>query len=160
MPYACKLSVGGFVLPFFFVFNPGILMQGGVLRILSDTVVAIVLVVTSALVLHGFVRQRSIPLPFRMVFALMALAMAIPQPAIQYAAATTAVGFYLVLRRAEQAARALERKARCDVRRICPDASRSRLLRPSPCPPAPVGDDCPRRVVAGRPGDAAAGVSA
>lgn len=110
MPYACKLSVGGFVLPFFFVFNPGILMQGGVLRILSDTVVAIVLVVTSALALHGFVRQRSIPLPFRMVFALMALAMAIPQPAIQYAAATTAVGLYLVLRRAEQAARALQRK--------------------------------------------------
>ena len=82
MPYACKLSVGGFVLPFFFVFNPGILMQGGVLHILSDTLVAIVLVVTSALVLHGFVRQRSIPLPFRVVLALMALAMAIPQPAI------------------------------------------------------------------------------
>ena len=110
MPYACKLSVGGFVLPFFFVFNPGILMQGGVLHILSDTLVAIVLVVTSALVLHGFVRQRPIPLPFRMVLALMALAMAIPQPAIQYAAATAAVLFYLVLRRAEQAAHALEQK--------------------------------------------------
>ena len=39
MPYACKLAVGGFVLPFFFVFNPGILMQGGVLAILSDSAV-------------------------------------------------------------------------------------------------------------------------
>ncbi len=110
MPYACKLSVGGFVLPFFFVFNPGILMQGGVLRILCDTVIAIVLVVTAALVLHGFVRQRPMQLPFRMVFALMALAMAIPQPAIQYAAAAAAVGFYLVLRRAEQATHALEQR--------------------------------------------------
>ncbi len=39
MPYACKLSVGGFVVPFYFVFNPGMLMRGGVLQIVSDTVV-------------------------------------------------------------------------------------------------------------------------
>ena len=64
-PYACKLAIGGFVLPFFFVFNPGILMQGGVLQVLSDTLVATVLVVTASLVLHGFVRQRPIPLPLR-----------------------------------------------------------------------------------------------
>lgn len=97
MPYACKLAVGGFVLPFFFVFNPGILMQGGVLRILSDSVVACGLVVSAALVLHGYVRRRPIMLPLRGVFALAALAMAIPHPAIQYAALATAVGMYLVL---------------------------------------------------------------
>ena len=99
-PYACKLAVGGFVLPFFFVFNPGILMQGGVLQVLSDTLVATVLVITASLVLHGFVRQRPIPLPLRGVFVLLAFAMAVPRPAVQYAAVAVAIGLYLVLMRA------------------------------------------------------------
>ncbi len=159
MPYACKLSVGGFVLPFFFVFNPGILMQGGVLHILSDTVVAIVLVVTSALVLHGFVRQRPIPLPFRVVLRPDGAGDGDPAACDSICGGD---GCRLILSGAAAGGAGRSRagaKARCDVRRIRPDASRWRWLRPSPCP-APVGDDCPRRVVAGRPGDAATGVSA
>jgi len=100
-PYACKLAVGGFVLPFYFVFNPGILMQGGVLQILSDSVVAAALVVTAALVLHGYVRHRPIPLALRAMFALAALAMAVPRPEIQYAAVAVAVIVYLLLWRGE-----------------------------------------------------------
>ena len=99
MPYACKLAVGGFVLPFFFVFNPGILMQGGVLQILSDTVVGAALVITAALVLHGHVRKRPIPMPLRGVFVLAALAMAVPQAVIQYPAVAAAAGLYAFLLR-------------------------------------------------------------
>ena len=98
-PYACKLAIGGFILPFFFVFNPGILMQGGVLLVVSDTLVAAVLVVTASLVLHGFVRQRPIPLPLRGLFMLAALAMSVPRPAVQYPAMAVAIGLYLMLMR-------------------------------------------------------------
>jgi len=98
-PYACKLSVGGFVVPFFFVFNPGILMQGSVLNILSDTVVCTFLVIAASLVLHGYVRQRPIPWWQRGAFVLAAIAMAVPHPMVQYAAIAVAVGLYLYLRR-------------------------------------------------------------
>jgi TRAP transporter 4TM/12TM fusion protein len=101
-PYACMLSIGGFVLPFFFVFNPGILMQGSLAAILSDTVVAAALVITAALVLHGYVRKRRISLLTRGAFALAAFAMAVPKPAIQYAAILAAAGLYLFLLKAEQ----------------------------------------------------------
>lgn len=104
MPYACKLSVGGFVVPFYFVFNPGVLMQGGVLAVLSDTAICIVLVVTASLVLHGHVRQRPLAWWLRGAFALAALAMAVPRPAIQYGAAVAAVALFLILRRDARAA--------------------------------------------------------
>jgi TRAP transporter 4TM/12TM fusion protein len=99
MPYACKLAVGGFVVPFFFVFNPGILMQGGLFKILSDTLVCAGLVVTASLVLHGYVRKRRMSMPMRGAFALAALAMAVPQPALQYSAVAAAAGFYIFLLR-------------------------------------------------------------
>jgi TRAP-type uncharacterized transport system fused permease subunit len=100
--YACMLSVGGFVLPFFFVFNPGILMQGGCGSVVSDTLIASALVITAALVLHGYVGKRPVSLLARTVFAVAALAMAIPRPIVQYAAVAAAAGLYLVLLRAEQ----------------------------------------------------------
>lgn len=64
-PYACKLAVGGFVLPFYFLFNPGILMQGTLIDIVSDTMVGAALVLTCSLVLHGYVRRRPLPLVVR-----------------------------------------------------------------------------------------------
>jgi TRAP-type uncharacterized transport system fused permease subunit len=102
MPYACKLAVGGFVLPFFFVFNPGLLMQGTLWEIVSDTAVAAAFVITCALVLHGFIRKRPIPAAVRGIFAVAALAMAIPHPAIQYGAVAFAAGLYFFLLRTEQ----------------------------------------------------------
>lgn len=99
-PYACKLSIGGFVVPYFFIFNPGILMQGSVLDILSDTAVCAVMVVSSSLVLHGFVRRRPIPWALRGVFAVAALLMIVPHIAVQYAALAASVGLFWVLHRA------------------------------------------------------------
>jgi len=100
-PYACKLSVGGFVVPFFFVFNNGILMQGSVFHILSDTAVCTALVITSSLVLHGYVRQRPISWGLRGVFALAALVMAVPNLAVQYGAIACSAGLYLALLRGD-----------------------------------------------------------
>jgi TRAP-type uncharacterized transport system fused permease subunit len=98
-PYACKLSIGGFVVPFFFVFNPGILMQGSMLSIFSDTAICIVLVIACSLVLHGYIGRHAMSWPMRGAFAVAAFAMAVPQAAVQYAAAAAAIGVYVLLRR-------------------------------------------------------------
>ena len=84
------------------MFNPGILMRGGVLQIISDTVVGAALVVTASLVLHGYVRSRTIPVWLRGILVILAFAMAIPQPLIQYGAVAAAVVLYLVLRGTER----------------------------------------------------------
>src|SRR5258708_38394130 len=43
-PYAVKLAIGGFILPFYFLFNPGPNMEGGVLYLLECVVFAIAMV--------------------------------------------------------------------------------------------------------------------
>jgi TRAP transporter 4TM/12TM fusion protein len=98
-PYACKLAVGGFVLPFYFIFNHGLLLQGDLAAIISDTFVAAMLVLTASLVLHGYIQQHPIPWWLRSVFAFAALAMAVPQLAVQYTAVAAVTGLYLMLRR-------------------------------------------------------------
>jgi TRAP transporter 4TM/12TM fusion protein len=105
-PYACKLSIGGFIVPYFFIFNSGVLMQGGVLKILSDTAVCAVMVISASLTLHGFVRRRPIPWLLRGLFGVAALLMIVPQPVVQYAATAAAIGLFWVLHRAALATEA------------------------------------------------------
>jgi TRAP transporter 4TM/12TM fusion protein len=108
-PYACKLAVGGFVLPFFFLFNNGILLQGSLLKIVSDTAIGAALVLSSSVALHGYVRRRSIPLPLRAAFVLAALCMGLPQPLLQYAALAAAGGLFFFLLRGTEAEPAYSR---------------------------------------------------
>jgi TRAP transporter 4TM/12TM fusion protein len=103
-PYACKLAVGGFVLPFYFLFNRGLLLQGSLIDIVSNAVVAVALVLTAAFALHGYVRQRPVALWLRLVFVLAAVAMAVPHAAVQYTAvvAAAAAGLYLFRQREQR----------------------------------------------------------
>jgi len=101
-PYACKLAVGGFVLPFYFVFNNGMLLQKSLFGIVSDTAVGAALVLTASLALHGFIKQRPIRLLLRGAFVLAAVAMGVPQAAVQYTAVAAAVGLYFVLLREQR----------------------------------------------------------
>jgi TRAP transporter 4TM/12TM fusion protein len=102
-PYACKLAVGGFVLPFFFLFNPGMLMQGTLVDIVSDTLIGAALVLVCALALHGYVRRHPLPLAVRGVFVVLAVAMGIPNAALQYGAAVIAAALFLVMLRTARA---------------------------------------------------------
>jgi TRAP transporter 4TM/12TM fusion protein len=97
-PYACKLAVGGFVLPFFFLFNDGILMQGGLAKIVSDTVIGSGLVLTCALILHGHIGRRPMPLWARAALVLLALAMFFPRPELQFGAILLSFGLFIALR--------------------------------------------------------------
>jgi TRAP-type uncharacterized transport system fused permease subunit len=103
-PYACKLAVGGFVLPFFFIFNNGILLQKTWGPILSDVVVAAGLVLTSVLVLHGYVGRTQIPWWVRLAMAVAALAMGLPHLPVQYAALAVAAALFLWMWRSGAAA--------------------------------------------------------
>jgi TRAP-type uncharacterized transport system fused permease subunit len=97
-PYACKLAVGGFVLPFFFLFNNGVLMQGGLANIVSDTIVGAALVLTASLVLHGYIEQRPMPLWARAALAVAALVMMWPEAAVQFAAVAVAAAVFAGLK--------------------------------------------------------------
>lgn len=98
-PYACKLALGGFVLPFYFLFNHGILMQGPLVQIISDTIIGAALVMTASLALHGYVARQPMPVLTRAVFVLLALGMMIPRAEIQYGALMVAALLFFVLRR-------------------------------------------------------------
>jgi TRAP transporter 4TM/12TM fusion protein len=97
-PYACKLSVGGFALPFFFIFNPGILKQGTVIQVLSDCFIGMALVVTLSLALHGWIVKRRLPLLLRFVIFGAGIGMMYPDWRVQYALTAVVIGLYYALR--------------------------------------------------------------
>jgi TRAP-type uncharacterized transport system fused permease subunit len=66
-PYAVKLAIGGFILPFYFLFNPGLNMEGGLLYILECTFFAMAMVTFASLALQGFIGLRAIPWPIRLL---------------------------------------------------------------------------------------------
>ncbi|MDA0262223.1 MAG: TRAP transporter fused permease subunit, partial [Proteobacteria bacterium] len=96
--YAVKLAIGGFVIPFFFVFNPGVLLQGSIVEILVHTALGAVVVVTASMAVHGWVRDRPLAWPYRIGFAVLAAAMIYPVLPVQAAAAVVAVGGFFAAR--------------------------------------------------------------
>src|SRR5258708_11692022 len=62
-PYAVKLAIGGFILPFYFLFNPGLNMEGGLPYILECVVFAIAIVTFPSFAMPAFLRFLVIPLP-------------------------------------------------------------------------------------------------
>jgi TRAP transporter 4TM/12TM fusion protein len=77
-PYAVKLAIGGFILPFYFIFNPGLNMEGSPLYALECVAFAIAMVTFASFALQGFLGLRTIPLPLRI--ALIACAVATVSP--------------------------------------------------------------------------------
>ena len=100
--YAVKLGVAGFIIPFFFLFNPGLLVQGSALEVLSAVVLGIVVVLAASVAVHGWIQQSRLAWWQRLVVAALAVAMIYPQAAIQYSATVAALaglaGLQAVLR--------------------------------------------------------------
>jgi TRAP transporter 4TM/12TM fusion protein len=78
-PYAVKLAIGGFILPFYFLFNPGLNMQGEVLYILECTFFAVAMVTFASLALQGFMGMRTIAWPFRLLLFICGVATVSPR---------------------------------------------------------------------------------
>jgi TRAP transporter 4TM/12TM fusion protein len=89
-PYAVKLAIGGFILPFYFLFNPGLNMEGGILYILECTVFAIAMVTFASFAMQGYVGLRIIAWPLRIV--LLACGVATVSPRIDVTLAATILG--------------------------------------------------------------------
>ena len=89
-PHAVKLAIGGFVLPFYFLFNPGLNMQGGLLYILQCIFFAAAMVTFASFALQGYLGTRPIPWPLRP--ALFACAVATVSPRFDITAAATVAG--------------------------------------------------------------------
>jgi TRAP transporter 4TM/12TM fusion protein len=85
-PYAVKLAIGGFILPFYFLFNPGLNMQGGLLYILECIFFAVAMVTFASLAMQGFMGLRSIFWPLRVVLFACAVATVSPRFDITLAA--------------------------------------------------------------------------
>jgi TRAP transporter 4TM/12TM fusion protein len=89
-PYAVKLAIGGFILPFYFLFNPGLNMEGGVLYILECVFFAIAMVTFASFAMQGFLGLRRITWPLR--FVLFACAVATVSPRFDVTLVATMVG--------------------------------------------------------------------
>ena len=94
-PYAVKLAIGGFILPFYFLFNPGLNMQGGVLYILQCVVFAIAMCTFASYAMQGYLGLRVIAWPLRLI--LMACAIATISPRIDITLVATLIGASVLL---------------------------------------------------------------
>jgi TRAP transporter 4TM/12TM fusion protein len=89
-PYAVKLAIGGFILPFYFLFNPGLTMEGGPVYILECVFFAVAMVSFASFALQGFIGVRLISWPLRLV--LFACAVATVSPRFDITLAATVLG--------------------------------------------------------------------
>ena len=89
-PYAVKLAIGGFILPFYFLFNPGLNMEGGALYILECVFFAIAMVTFASFAMQGYLGLRQIAWPVRLV--LFACALATVSPRFDITLAATLIG--------------------------------------------------------------------
>ena len=88
---AMKLAIGGFVLPFFFLFNPGLNMEGGPLAIVTAVVFAVAMVTFASLALHGYLGRRNIGWPLRLLLVACVVGTIVPRIGIQAGAAALGV---------------------------------------------------------------------
>jgi TRAP-type uncharacterized transport system fused permease subunit len=89
-PYAVKLAIGGFILPFYFLFNPGLNMQGGVLYILECMFFAVAMCTFASFSMQGFFARRAIHWSLRLV--LFACAVTTVSPRFDITLAATLLG--------------------------------------------------------------------
>jgi TRAP transporter 4TM/12TM fusion protein len=94
---SCKYAIGGFLLPFMFVFNNGVLLQGGPAKIATDTVLCVALVFVAALAVHGYVLRMKMPVLVRLAFVAITVGILWPLPEVQLLSALAGVALYAIL---------------------------------------------------------------
>jgi len=97
-PYASKLAVAGYVVPFFFIFNPGLLMEGDAVTIVGALVAAAAMVLCFGVALHGWIITTRLNWIGRLLFAALGLLLIVPDPIMQagtFVFAALAWSFYL-----------------------------------------------------------------
>jgi TRAP-type uncharacterized transport system fused permease subunit len=85
-PYAVKLAIGGFVVPFFFLFNPGLTLEGGLAAILLACFFGTACTVFASFALHGMLGMRDIAWPLRLILFGACVATIVPNLELQLGA--------------------------------------------------------------------------
>ena len=78
-PYAVKLAIGGFILPFYFIFNPGLNVEGGLVYIALCVVFAIAMVTLASFAFQGYVGTVPIAWPVRILLFICGVATVSPR---------------------------------------------------------------------------------
>ena len=86
-PYAVKLAIGGFVVPFFFLFNPGLTLHGTLIEILAACLFGTVCTVFASFALHGMLGMKNFGWALRLVLAGCTIALIVPRLDLQAGAA-------------------------------------------------------------------------
>ena len=90
-PYAVKLAIGGFVVPFFFLFNPGLTVHGTLGDIVLDCIFGTACTVFASFALHGMLGFKDLGWALRAVLAACTVALIVPRLELQFAAAVVGV---------------------------------------------------------------------
>ena len=85
-PYAVKLAIGGFVVPFFFLFNPGLTLVGSLADILIACFFGTACTVFASFALHGMLGLKDIFWPLRLVLWACCVATIVPRVEVQIGA--------------------------------------------------------------------------
>jgi len=94
-PYAVKLAIGGFVVPFFFLFNPGLTLHGSLAEIVRACFFGTVCTVFASFALHGMMALVNINPPLRLLLAACTVASIVPRLDVQIVA--TLVGSVILV---------------------------------------------------------------
>src|SRR5688572_24397842 len=78
-PYAVKLAIGGFILPFYFIFNPGLNMEGSALYIAECVVFAVAMCTFASFALQGYLGTRTLGWPVRLALFICAVTTVSPR---------------------------------------------------------------------------------
>jgi TRAP transporter 4TM/12TM fusion protein len=89
-PYAVKLAIGGFILPFYFLFNPGLNMQGGPVYIAECLGFAVAMCTFASFAMQGYLGTRRIAWALRV--PLFACGVATVSPRFDITLAATLLG--------------------------------------------------------------------
>ena len=84
-PYAV-MAVGSFVLPFFFLFNPGLNMEGGIVNVVTALFFGASMVSFASFALHGLIGKHTINWPLRLVLFACTVVTMVPRIEVQLAA--------------------------------------------------------------------------
>ena len=76
--HAVKLALGGFMLPFFFLFNPGLNFEGSALTIAQALLFALLMVGLASVAVNGHVGKNRLNPGFRLFLMLCAIACIVP----------------------------------------------------------------------------------
>lgn len=94
--FAFKLSLSGFILPFMFVYNPVLLMQGGALEILQSLITALLGIYSLSAALEKFVFKWNINQAERLVLLASAMLLIIPGTITDLIGFAVLLGIFLI----------------------------------------------------------------